>query len=372
VAKQASDVKGVFRRGDKWVANPYIIPLGRKMWGGTFTRKKDAEAKALEMLLESQLGRVPRKPVDMTFGDMVAEFHRSSGADNLRTLRNQKFILNRATDFFGKSKSVRSITGRDFDAYVTDLRRSNYAPSTVRVHYRVTSSCLNAAVRWGVLDRNPAKDANRPPGGSIVNRKNIRPLVPEEHERFVASTDDFYQTLVYVWPLIGLRKGEILGLTWDDVDLDGKRINVRRQLQREGLEPLKTEQSNRVIFLSDNLVRRLKVWKVRCPHGRLGLVFPTPGGASQHPTHFQKWWNEARLKAKLPDLRPHDLRHTYATWLLAAGAPVHEVQARMGHAKPSITLDIYGHLLGDATSSADLLESWVLGRKRQAAQEAEG
>ena len=152
------------------------------------------------------------------------------------------------------------------------------------------------------------------------------------------------------------------GLTWAEVDLPKRRLNVRYQLREDGsLDPnLKTPKSVRSVDLTTRVVQELLKWRLASKPNSLDLVFPTPRGLPQScKPQFYRIWKKACEIAELEGLDPHDMRHTFASWSLAAGENPKRVADQMGHEKPSITLDIYAHLLPqDAPEAKHRIEEW--------------
>ena len=154
----------------------------------------------------------------------------------------------------------------------------------------------------------------------------------------------------------GLRRGELLGLRWVDVDLDGAELHVRQAIQRVGGElhftAPKTRHSRRTIPLPALAVDALREHRARQAAERLaagtawrdsGLVFTTATGTPIEPRNLNRHWYALRKRADLPPVRLHDLRHTCVTLLLDAGVPPHIVQVIAGHSGIQVTMSIYAH-----------------------------
>jgi integrase len=148
---------------------------------------------------------------------------------------------------------------------------------------------------------------------------------------------------------LGLRPGEVFGFKVSDVDFLGRRVSVVRQLdESQQLAPLKTVSSFRTVPLPD-VVSVALAEHVKRTGRREGLVFAGMNGAPVKRNSFGKTWRSAVESAGLEKgLRLHDLRHAYASALIAAGESVKVVQSRMGHASAMVTLDVYGHMFPDS------------------------
>jgi integrase len=175
----------------------------------------------------------------------------------------------------------------------------------------------------------------------------------------------------------GLRRGEVLGLSWSCVDLDAGRISVRRTLvDLDGQEPVwsdpKTARGRRGISLDPETVAALRAVRAEQVQERLlmgagyqdhDLVFAWPDGRPLHPERFSRSFVRQLERHGLPALSVHGLRHTWATLALQAGVHPKVVQERLGHSSIAITMDIYSHVLPSMeTDAADRVAALILGR----------
>jgi integrase len=225
---------------------------------------------------------------------------------------------------------------------------------TVLHHHTMLHGALRHAVRTGLIPRNPA-DAVEPPR---PRRYEARTLTAEEAQtllRAIAGTR--WHAFVALAVTAGLRRGELLGLRWSDLDLDAGRLSVRQQVLRvrgqTTIEPVKTARSHRPVALSAGMAAVLREHRARQEEARRaagelwqdhGLVFPRGDGRPANPSTVTHEFADLLERAGLPHVRLHDLRHTMATLLLAAGAHPKVVQERAGHATVGITLDLYSHV----------------------------
>ena len=347
--------------------------LGCKVGLGTHPTMAAARAVLRKAETEMSLYGVLAKRRDLTFGALCDQ--------HLATIKNlasttqvwYRDALKPARRHFGEKASVRRITKASVQSYASVLIDAGLAANTVRSYVKVVSTLMNVAIELGFRDDNPAvKLRNLPTRKRAVG--SARAITCLEHERLVACVPtDFgrgrgrttyrgYKVMVSVMPSIGLRRSEVQGLTWSMVDLPGCALRVEFQLRTTGKldSNLKTSKSRRVVNLSDRVVRELRAWKLECPPNALDLVFPSQRGLPQNSAQFYRIWKQAIAAADLVGLDPHDLRHTFATWLLSAGVNVTWVAEQMGHESPSITLDTYAHLLASSdTEAARKLEEWL-------------
>jgi integrase len=228
-------------------------------------------------------------------------------------------------------------------------------PKTVRNTHLVLHRALKDAVRWGYVVRNVADVVDAPK----AKQAEQQIWSPGQLRAFLAHVRE--DRLYAVWLLIattGLRRAEIAGLRWSDLDLEHGRLSVRRpRVEVEGTvyesEP-KTAKGKRTIALDPVTVAALGSWRDRQAEERLvvgpgyqesGFVFTKLDGEPIHPRRFSDWFEQRTRAAQLPAIRLHDLRHSYASAALRAGVPAKVVSERLGHANISITLDTYTHVL---------------------------
>jgi integrase len=252
------------------------------------------------------------------------------------------------------------------------LRAAGRAPKTIRNVHGVLSKALGDAERWGLASRNPARLADPP----AVTRPRVRVWSPEQTRAFLAAVGS--DRLFAVWLLAattGMRRGELLGLRWADVDFDSGVVRIAQARVRAGNQVVagepKTARGRRTIALDPATVAALRQHRKRQAEERLladpsdvdsGLVFTMPDGAPIHPNRFSLWFRTRARAANLPAIRLHDLRHSYATAGLAAGVPPKVMSERLGHATVAFTLDTYTSALPALDkSAAEVVAGLILG-----------
>ncbi|HEY8416383.1 MAG TPA: site-specific integrase [Thermaerobacter sp.] len=240
--------------------------------------------------------------------------------------------------------------------------RGGLSKRTVLHHHRVLHAALEYAVRLQLLPRNPA-DVVRPPR---PEKREMQVLDPEGVQRLLeAARHRRLYVAILLAVTTGMRRGEILALRWEDVDLEAGVIRVRQTLVRtkEGLQftDPKTDHSRRVIRIGPAVVQALRRHRAQQAEEKLrlgpayqdhGLVVARTDGQPYSPGEFSRTFTELARQAGVPHLRFHDLRHTHATLLLRAGTPIKAVTERLGHASAAFTLDTYGHSLPDMQEAA--------------------
>jgi len=186
------------------------------------------------------------------------------------------------------------------------------------------------------------------------------------------ETNDWNYSLYYLALVTGMREGELLALKWENIDLENGVLNVKFNLKRipgGGLtiDKPKTLSSIRSIKLGSATVEVLRSQKQKLDKEKEneywndeGFVFPSSVGTAVDPSNLLKQFRKLLREAGLPKIRFHDLRHTAASLMLNNGVDVLVASQRLGHAKPSITLDVYGHLMPSMQSeAATILDSLV-------------
>ena len=159
----------------------------------------------------------------------------------------------------------------------------------------------------------------------------------------------------------GLRKSELCGLLWDDVDFVERTFFVRQVWRGGRFKRPKTETSIRRVEFPASLVTELKAHKLACPNGEHQLVFPTETGGPMSPSNLlHRGFYPALRRAGLRKVRFHDLRHSFASLALAGGENLGPVSKQLGHASTAITLNVYRHVLpGEGRSMSDRLAARV-------------
>jgi integrase len=186
----------------------------------------------------------------------------------------------------------------------------------------------------------------------------MRTWTAQQLAAFLAATrDDRLHALWHRLALTGMRRGEALGLQWDDIDLEAASLSARQALIPNGGEVVmsepKTARGRRVIALDPGTVAVLKGQAARQlaeqaqvrSWSDTGLIFTREDGEALHPEVASRFFRQAVKRALLPAIRLHDLRHTHATLALRAGIHPKVVSERLGHASVSITLDTYSHAI---------------------------
>ena len=222
---------------------------------------------------------------------------------------------------------------------------------TVRNIHQILSSALKLAQEQRLILTNPAEGCALP----RVEYQEMKTLTTVQLASFFREArESGVFELYYLELATGLRRGELLGLKWEDVDLERGDLRVRRQVSRINGEvveaPLKTKNAYRTLPLAEDTVSVLK--EQRRKVGSSPWVFPSPNGGPISPDSVLHMLHRVLKRAGLPKVRFHDLRHTFATLALQNGVDVKTVSGMLGHFSAGFTLDTYAHITSAAQRQA--------------------
>lgn len=352
---------------------------------------------------------------NMTFSAFyrVWDEHWASSSKNLtqRVREDYEYTLDKHVVPFLGTKTLDRIKPFDIDEIVEDMEKHGYRPKTIRYMFTAVNSVFSYAYRKSVIESNPCTRVDLP---RVTRNAEIHPFTMDQSKRFLEHLREGYtvytdpgkrvkgekqpvaisgyeyhkeyplqeQAFLYAATLEGLRRGELIALTWEDVDFKRSRISVNKAVSKtkdgQIIKDPKTPTSNRVVCVTPQVIGMLKELKVQEKRKALSLgslwtggrgvdfdknfVFTkkdssdmlsvdTPGHwfhkAVRHYNeqleHNKVLGDEEKKKLVLPEIRLHDLRHTYATVMIANGADIATVSKHLGHASLSVTLDIYTH-----------------------------
>jgi integrase len=231
------------------------------------------------------------------------------------------------------------------------------APKSIRNVHAILHKALTDAAEWNLIPRNPASAA-RPPRNPSLSDRALRAWRLHELRSFLESVRN--ERLEAAWVLLGttgMRRGELLGLRWEDVDLRAGTVRIVRQLisvaYQLHFDTPKSTQSRRVLSVDERTLSALRAHRARQGRERMqwgsayedhGLVFARENGEPIHPDSLTARFKQLITNAGLRDIRLHDLRHTYATVALEAGVAGKVVSERLGHSNVAFTLNTYAHV----------------------------
>lgn len=344
------------RKDGRWVAAVSLPDGSRKSLYAKTKREVLAAKRDFELRFESGVAAISSDETVATFlhrwlEDVVRPTLRP------RTFQSYESIVRvRIVPVLGRLRLTR-LTPPEIQSLYTKLGIDRkLSARSIQYTHQVLHAALKQAVGWNLLIRNPT-DAVRAPRPA---RKELATLTGGQVAELlgaVAATPRF--ALYSLAVTTGLRRGEILGLRWEDIDFDRSTLSVRRTLQRipgggqVALEP-KTQRSRRTVALSDFTLEALRRHKVLQAEARLragalwqatNAVFSTKVGTPFEGGVISRGFHDDLRAAGLPQMRFHDLRHTCATLLLEGETNPKVVQEMLGHSTITITLDVYSHVL---------------------------
>jgi integrase len=366
----------IYRDGDRWrgAISLGFGPDGRrlraKVSGRTKTEVRD-KLKELQRTVDSGL---PAPDGRLTVGEFLDRWLR----DNLRgtvedtTADNYEDTVRLHLKPDLGSKLLTRLTVSEVDSLWQRKRAAGYKPNSIRIMRAVLQRALHQAERESLVMRNVAHLSN-PAKLDAPERRSL--TVTQARTLLGAAEPDRLSAAYLVMLTYGLRRGEALGLQWDDVDLDGGTIQIRRAVKRvknrtrEPGEPstrlaigdVKTKRSRRQVPLNEQVTQALRAHRTRQLEERLacgpgwqdtGFVFTTPIGTVVDPDNFGHYFSKLTKKAGLGHWHLHELRHSAVSIMLALDVPLHIASEVVGHSSIAITKDIYGHLLGGEKQSA--------------------
>jgi integrase len=323
----------------------------RQRWKSGFRTRREAERFLTEQLQRLGDGSYAA-PQKQTVAEYLAEWLPAVAA-TVRPLTAKKYEVVCRCHLVPKIGSFRlqALTGAHLTALYAELEREGLAPATRSSVHTAISRALSDAVREGKVTRNVAALARRPPAA----RSRAKSWTAGELRRFLdEATGDRLAALWRVAATTGMRRGELLGLTWRTVDLDGARLSVEQQLLPNcTLDQPKTWSSRRTLALDAATVEALRRHReaqvlerdfAADAYEDRDLVFCDQLGRPISPRVASYRFLKHRDAAGIPTGSLHTLRHTVATLTLTDGVPVHIVAARLGD-DPTTILRTYSHLL---------------------------
>lgn len=248
---------------------------------------------------------------------------------------------------------------------------------TIKHYHGLISSILSTAVEWEYIFSNPCDRTKAPK----VSRKEPSYLNEEQARKLLVLLENehiVYRTIIHLLLMVGMRRGECMGLKWADIDFNNKQIYINRSIQytpKMGVfeDKTKNETSNRVVNVSDNIITELKQYRSYQLEQRLkvgdkwieqGYVFTKEFGEPFNPNSITAWFSKfmKNHSNELPYVTLHQLRHTNATLQIALGVPITAVANRLGHSTSTTTANIYAHAIQSTNKLAsDKLDNLLYG-----------
>jgi len=358
----------ITKRRGRWVIDFYD-QNGKRRW--RTLPEKTTKKKATEELraIEEQVGKrtfIPTKAIPLF--KAVAEEFLEAKKPNLRA-NTFEVVEGIVRNHFNELDEIRiqRITTARVEEFIRARQGEGRNILTLRKTLMVMGQIFNYAVRHRYIDFNPLREAERPRsrGHEGENeKKEMKVLTPIQVKALLEQTkEQKYKMLFTLAAFTGLRQGELLGLKWEDIDWEAKQVHVQRTFTKGRFFATKTKTSNRRVDLGPTLMLELKKWKLASGRNEPGLIFCNEAGNPIDHNHVVKQHFYPILKAaNLPKVRFHDLRHTYASIMIEQGENLKYIQTQLGHSSPTVTLNVYAHLMKPTNQEAACrLENAIFG-----------
>ncbi len=371
-AKRGNNEGSITKRSDgRWVARLTLEGGARKY---IYAKTRQEAARLLAAAIRDRDAGIPIVGEKQTVGQYLTTWL-ANIQPTIRPrswIRYEEIVRLHVVPALGNTVLSR-LTPQQVQSLYTAKLAEGLAPATVARLHAVIRRALGEATRTGLTQRNIATLVTPP----RPVRKEMRVFSPEQARSFLAAIEEEPLAALYVLALTtGMRRGELLALHWDDIDLETGYVQVRQTVQhmKGGVYTFtapKTPRSRRKIALSQRAIAALRKHRTQqLEHRREvgaawhdeGLVFPTAEGRARRGNHIlEREFAPILKRVGLPPLRFHDLRHTAATLLLRQGIHPKIVAEMLGHSTVSMTLDTYSHVLPDMQKDATAALDRLLG-----------
>lgn len=371
-----------------------------KIWVPSVTmtsRQIEKELERQKILFENEVKNAYNPNENITFSNFAKLWLETYGKNNLANSTYVRYTvyLQRINEAIGNYK-LKEITPlhlnmfyksleadglnkrkrRDSDGRV--LNNGKLSLTTIADHNKIISSILSTAVKWGYVTENAARKADPPKAPyretACLNEEQTKHLI-----ELLENEPMQYKTMIILLLYTGMRRGELCGLEWNDIDFENQKMRICRSSVYIGGKELQTKEPKtkagiREITLSKTacvLLKQFKTWQLE-QRMKIGdqwvdcdKLFTKRNGLPIHPDTISGWFPKFLKRTDLPHVTLHSLRHTHATLLIAEGTDICTVSKRLGHATTAITLNVYTHALQSKDKeAANAIES-VLALKSQ-------
>lgn len=319
--------------------------------------RKEAERALAAMVVSGSSRRPPE--VGMTVGRLLDEWLPT--ARLARSTRETYIAALRHLPPATRKMKLSALDLRTFDRLYADLERSGVSVHQIRKLHTVLSAALSEAIRWGYLSHHPARGARLPE----LARRNVNVPAGDTLARLLTAARDDPQAGVWLRLALatGARRGEVLALRWSTVDLDAGTVEVVGSLEEDRTTKVTKTNRERSIALDPGTVAALREWRalqvatalevgVKAPRTCFVLSNALDGSVPWRPDGATQRFRRLRERAGVPHVRLHDLRHANASFMLRNGVDPVTAANRLGHSRPTTTLDVYGWVLDGADKAA--------------------
>ena len=343
-----------YKVGNSWRT---VIRINGATVSANASTQQESRKRAKEKLNQTQVTPVKKSSCDSTqsvgifISDWLSNEHIHSIAPSTMN-RYQGLLMRYIVPIIGEVPVAQ--TGKEHILKVLqNMALKKQSPRSQQQARALLSVALNAAVNKELLSHNPVKLTKN----VGLNRKPISPLSQEEVRKLLDSTvGTFQHARLHIALLLGMRQGEALGLTWPDIDIEGKKIRVHNQIQKingkRTFTSLKTESSNRIVMIGDSTslaleAHRLIVQQMESKMGKswvaMDLVFPNKFGQPIQSKWDYQCWINALANCQIPRRSLHNARHTAGTLLYSSGADIETIRRILGHSSIALTSRTYVH-----------------------------
>lgn len=334
--------KWVTVKGTKKEANQRLTELLRQFDTGTYL---DPKKMTVGGYLESWLKDYAQPNVSAKTYTRYAEICQKHLAPALGRIELQKLQPLHIQEYYNEALISGRLNGS-----------GGLSPQTVKHHHRILSEALKKAVRWQLITRNPCEAVDPPK----PKKREMRALGEAESAALLNEAKDSRLYLpILVALTTGLRRGELIGLKWQDIDLEAGKLSVNRTIEQTRATGVvektpKTAKSRRSLALAEITIEALKQLRKQQAEQKLrlgqlyqdsGFLFTNDDGTLWKPDAFTQAFQRLIRNSSLGHIRFHDLRHSHASQLLKQGINPKVVSERLGHSSITITMDTYSHVL---------------------------
>ena len=336
----------------------------KSKWIRVGTDEAEAESRLAEIRGEYGQGRY-RDNEKMTVGEYLDHWLENYAKTAVRrsTYESYDWAINRHIVPILGRLPLQKLVPLDIQRMLSKLAATNLSATSVSYVYNVLNIALNRAIKWLILSKNPCIAVTPP----RKEKYHAQTYTPEQLATLLQTAEN---TNLYLPVLLaagcGLRRGEVCGLRWEDVNTEAKVMFIRNSLDRPekgklSLLPVKTDHSERAVRMPEFLLTALVAAKNKQSIAKAKLkksfvekdfVFAWENGEPVDPDYLDRKFRALIADNQLAPIRFHDLRHTHATLLLLQHVAVKVVSERLGHSSVNITQDIYSHVLPEMQKEA--------------------
>lgn len=327
--------------------------------------KGEAEIAYKKALKESERAKPANENKKLTFASLTESFLTSHCKVHCSLATQNKYeSLNKThvSPFF-EGKRVADIKMMDINNFIAEMQAKNLSEKSINVAIGLVSTIFNYGINCELISNNPCRKIKK-----LRLPHKERNFLTEEQARNLLCVckehDPRFYPIVYTALFTGIRKGEICALTWDKIDFKAKKILVSKSVYKNNMQETKTPQSVRKVDMIDSLASVLKEHRANSPLSEY-VFWSRKGSPLSGDATLWRHFNLIRTKCGLKDIDFHDLRHSFASLLIARNVPIKYIQKQLGHSSIKMTLDTYGHLMPEVYDQAvSILEEIATGKSK--------